>query len=477
MKTESDAFDAGHQSDFLIPSPPQTADGSILEANMNLRWPIYLGSVVSILLVILVGVVALHFSIQQKNKELWVERTYQVLDNVEAVHHRLHNMVIARRGYRSTRIYSFLQSYRDQAIALSPKLNVLDDLVKDNPVQAARLIQMKRQINDLLNFWHVEDAHADNTASQFITQLTLAEKAKMNQLNATIDTIADIVRILLVQREAGNRQLRQRTESAIIVGSLLILIIVSFLIYFILTELKYRKSAYQTEREMNQLKSSFVSLASHEFRTPLSSISLSASLIEKYATSGSAENVTKHSNKIKATVNNLKLILEDFLSLEKLNTGMVKAKFQPFNLVELCEEIVEDMRTLLQPNQQLIYEHTGKDTVVKLDESLLRNAIINIVSNSIKYAGSHVFIILNTVVSENEVVIVLQDNGVGIAQKDQKNLFEPFFRVSNNGKVPGTGLGLNIVLRYIKLMKGHLTFSSKPFQETRFIMSFPTDFN
>lgn len=228
----------------------------------------------------------------------------------------------------------------------------------------------------------------------------------------------------------------------------------------------------EKEKELNQLKSRFVSMASHEFRTPLSSVQLSASLIEKYASQADLKNISKHVNKIKNAVGNLTTILNDFLSLERLEAGRVEPTFTNFDLVTLSEEITEEMQLITKQNQNIIYEHTGVTSMVYLDQNLLKNCIINLIANAIKYSGENTFIEFNTEVTPTQYIITVKDNGIGIPAADQKHLFEPFFRAHNTGSIPGTGLGLNIVLRYAGLMDGKVDFESTINKGTKFTISF-----
>jgi two-component system sensor kinase FixL len=226
------------------------------------------------------------------------------------------------------------------------------------------------------------------------------------------------------------------------------------------------------EKELNQMKSRFVSMASHEFRTPLSSVQLSSVLIEKYAAPFENENIKKHVNKIKSAVGNLTTILNDFLSLERLEAGNVQSKPEPFDLVNLAEEVTEEMQMIAKEDQNIIYQHTGVKRLVNLDQNLLRNCMINLISNAIKYSGEHTFIEFNTEIQDACYIITVSDNGIGIPDLDQKNLFQPFFRANNTGNIPGTGLGLNIVLRYAKLMDGTVDFASEVNKGARFTLSF-----
>ena len=228
----------------------------------------------------------------------------------------------------------------------------------------------------------------------------------------------------------------------------------------------------EKEKELNQMKSRFVSMASHEFRTPLSSVQLSTSLIEKYAEPYDNINIAKHVNKIKNAVGNLTNILNDFLSMERLEAGRVEPTMETFDLVKLSEEITEEMQVLAKQDQSIIYQHTGLKSSVNLDQNLLKNCLINLIGNAIKYSGENTFIEFNTEITDDQCILMIIDNGIGIPESDQAQLFEPFFRAHNTGNIPGTGLGLNIVLRYATLMNGTLKFESTINQGTKFTLSF-----
>jgi two-component system sensor kinase FixL len=228
----------------------------------------------------------------------------------------------------------------------------------------------------------------------------------------------------------------------------------------------------EKEKELNQMKSRFVSMASHEFRTPLSSVQLSASLIEKYVTKPDVESVIKHTSRIKNSVQLLTSILNDFLSLERLEAGSITVNNEWINVVQLSEEITEEMQLICKKNQHIVYQHTGSTGEFWIDSNLLKNSIINLISNAIKYSGEDTFIEFYTEISVDQLTIVVRDNGIGIPEEDQKNLFEPFFRAHNTGNIPGTGLGLNIVQRYIKLMGGSVSFQSAQNQGTTITLYF-----
>lgn len=244
----------------------------------------------------------------------------------------------------------------------------------------------------------------------------------------------------------------------------------------LVSELEKAKSdvslSLEKEKELSQLKSRFVSMASHEFRTPLSAVQLSASLIEKYAERPDLPNIMKHTNRIRGAVQLLNNILNDFLSLEKLEAGKVVVNKTEINLVQLAEEITEEMQMICKKNQHIVYQHTGAVGVFYLDPHLIKSSVINLISNAIKYSGENTLIEFSTEIKDDICILCIKDNGIGIPAEDQKSLFEPFFRAHNTGNIPGTGLGLNIVRRYVELMRGRLEYRSAINKGAMFKMSF-----
>jgi two-component system, LuxR family, sensor kinase FixL len=233
-------------------------------------------------------------------------------------------------------------------------------------------------------------------------------------------------------------------------------------------------NSLESEKELNQLKSRFISMASHEFRTPLSTIQLSASLIDKYAEPAGMAEISKHVNKIKASVTGLTAILNNFLQIEKLESGKVEAHLSDFDLKELATEITEEMQLLSKPNQKISYKNLTESTAVRLDKNLIKNCIINLLTNAIKYSDENAIIEFSTEIDSKKCTISVKDNGIGIPPEDQKHLFGAFFRAHNTGNILGTGLGLHIVARHVELMNGEVTFDSNTDNGTLFTLTFPT---
>lgn len=236
---------------------------------------------------------------------------------------------------------------------------------------------------------------------------------------------------------------------------------------------KELRKALETEKELNQLKSRFVSMASHEFRTPLSTILSSADLIEVYTKDTQQEKREKHTNRIKSAVSNLTSILNDFLSLGKLEEGKIEVKTVEFNLNRFCTEVIDEFRSLLKPGQELIHKTPTADIWITLDKKLIRNILNNLISNAIKYSpeGKNIYCFIE--VDEQAMSLEVKDEGIGIPEEEQQHLFTRFFRAHNVENIQGTGLGLNIVKRYVDLLDGAITFESKLNKGTTFSIQIP----
>lgn len=229
--------------------------------------------------------------------------------------------------------------------------------------------------------------------------------------------------------------------------------------------------ALSKEKDLSDLKSRFVSMASHEFRTPLSTILSSASLVARYTEAEEQDKRDKHVQRIKLSVNNLTNLLNEFLSIGKIEDGKVVAHNTHFNVKELIGGLCTEMEALVKPGQQIVYRHKGNEHIV-LDPSLLRNVIMNLLSNAIKFSGEDAVIEVETGVTGKKISIHVKDNGMGISAEDQAHLFERFFRGANVTNIQGTGLGLHIVSKYIELMNGHINFKSELEKGTGFIITF-----
>ena len=230
------------------------------------------------------------------------------------------------------------------------------------------------------------------------------------------------------------------------------------------------RRSLEKEKELSELKSRFVSMASHEFRTPLTTIASSAELLGLYTQSEQQEKRDKHLRRIQSAVTNLTGILGDFLSLSKLEEGKIQVNPVRFTLSGLVEEVVEEMHSLLKPGQKILTDCASGQAEVVLDKKILKNIFINLLSNAIKYSAENSTVYFQLAQDGRRIDAVIRDEGIGIPREDQKHLFTRFFRAANSVNIQGTGLGLNIVKRYTDLLGGTIRFESEEGKGTTFFV-------
>ncbi len=232
------------------------------------------------------------------------------------------------------------------------------------------------------------------------------------------------------------------------------------------------KEDLQKEKELSTLKSRFVSFASHEFRTPLSSVLTPAYLLSQYTKAEQQEQREKHIQRIVSSVSLLKETLNDFLSLDKIEQGAITPNCAHLDICELTNEVVQGTEHMLKNGQTITYVHNGETTAAFLDPSMLRHILSNLVSNAIKYSPAQSEISIVTERNAGVLKASVTDKGIGIPAEEQDNLFRLFFRSSNALHLQGTGLGLNIVKRYVELMNGKISFNSRQNEGTTFTLYF-----
>jgi len=230
--------------------------------------------------------------------------------------------------------------------------------------------------------------------------------------------------------------------------------------------------ALDKERQLNEIKSRFVSMASHEFRTPLSTVLSSASLLTKYKDAEDQPKRERHIEKIKASVKQLNDILEDFLSLGKLDEGKVAVSVNEFSLNDLIQDVIDEMKGLAKDKQKIVYSMNDGE-LIATDKKLLRNVLINLISNAIKFSGEESSVWVNSNVTNGTASISVKDEGIGISDDDQIHLFSSFFRGKNVLNIQGTGLGLHIVKRYMDLLDGEVDLESQLGKGTTITIKIP----
>ncbi|WNH13233.1 ATP-binding protein [Thalassobellus suaedae] len=220
-------------------------------------------------------------------------------------------------------------------------------------------------------------------------------------------------------------------------------------------------SALKREKELNELKTKFLSLVSHEFKTPLSGILTSSMLLSKYKLTEQQEKRDKHIKTISDKVHYLNNILNDFLSIEKLETGKMNYKLTTFKLSKVVNEVVYNTNMLLKEGQKINYPENIDDISLYQDEKIVELALSNLVNNAIKYSSENTVVDINIKQDETHTTFKIKDNGIGIPIKDQKSIFNRYFRAENALLAQGTGIGLNIVKSHLENLGGTISFVSE----------------
>ncbi|MBC9795769.1 PAS domain-containing sensor histidine kinase [Sinomicrobium weinanense] len=237
------------------------------------------------------------------------------------------------------------------------------------------------------------------------------------------------------------------------------------------------KNALQREKELNDLKTKFLSLVSHEFKTPLSNVLVSATLIGKYTEAEQQEKREKHLETIKNKVRYLNNILNDFLSVERIDSGKVQYKYAPFNISRVFNEVIYDANMLLKTGQKINFPKDVDDYILFQDEKILELILSNLVRNSIKYSPEHAVIDIEVRPGREMFVFSVRDQGIGIPEEDQKYIFTRYFRAKNALIDQGTGIGLNIVKSHLENLDGEISFVSEEGKGTTFTVKLPNHEN
>jgi PAS domain S-box-containing protein len=231
----------------------------------------------------------------------------------------------------------------------------------------------------------------------------------------------------------------------------------------------------EKEKELGELKSRFVTMASHEFKTPLSTILSSAFLLDQYNETASADKRSKHIDRIKNAVSDMKLILDDFLSLGKLEEGLIQANLNLFTADECfvsIQNVILEMNVNLKKSQKIVFNHSGTSEAI-IDKNLVKNILVNLLSNAIKFSDDNAIINVYCNIAENDFTLTVRDNGIGISDEDKQHLFERFFRAKNATNIQGTGLGLHIITKYLELMNGSIELKSTINEGSEFTIHIP----
>ncbi|MCE1165862.1 MAG: ATP-binding protein [Bacteroidetes bacterium] len=235
------------------------------------------------------------------------------------------------------------------------------------------------------------------------------------------------------------------------------------------------KSALEKEKELSELRSRFISMTSHEFRTPLTSINTSVEILEKFSERITPEQRQNNLIRIQENIQKMKKLLNDVLVIGKSDAGMYKLKLEPTDINLLCSRIESEFSEHLavKTGHKISFEAEKAGANVLLDKDLIRQVIENLIGNAIKYSPPESTVYFRMKLFKRYIEFSVRDEGIGVPADEKNNLFESFYRASNTKDVPGSGLGLAIVKRAVELHNGKIRVKSEEGKGTEFIFVIP----
>lgn len=231
--------------------------------------------------------------------------------------------------------------------------------------------------------------------------------------------------------------------------------------------------ALEKEKQLGELKSRFVTMACHEFKTPLATILSSTFLLENYSGEEYDNEKLLHSNRIRRSVNNLNTILNEFLLIEPQNGSAVKLTPAIIHIPTYISEVLLEVEPLRKQGQVVNYLHSGTQETMETDQHLLWSIVTNLIGNALKYSRQGGQILVTTEATDSQLTIKVKDKGIGIPPEEHTYIFERFHRAPNALNYEGTGLGLHIVRKNVKLLGGSVSFTSEVEQGTEFTVILP----
>ena len=430
-------------------------------------------AIVGVLIFLLVAGIVVMSAISYQNNEntmqtsRWLSHTHKVIESAEELLSRYQEIRLKVNSMVITRDTSKHREYLESMKALVSDFNELKKHTTDNPYQQPNLDSLER---GLQKFTSISDTLfkrvGENTPQVDLMTLFASNNDIRESVTSTIKKVKTTEKALLAQRELANQESLSAFKStfAILLTGIAILLGSTFLVVrynFNKSKMAEEqiKQALESEKELNNMKSNFVTMASHEFRTPLTAIVSSADLLSNYKFVENQDRALRHISRIKSSVRNLTSILDEFLSVTRIEEGRIKPNLEKIDIQKHLELFCKNAQGNTRPGQVIIYDHTGHNEI-STDPVLFDNIVNNMVSNAIKYSPENSAIYLSSHV-DGMIRLTVKDNGIGIPENEQTQIFNRFYRASNVSNVQGTGLGLHIMKHYVEMLKGSVKLNSE----------------
>jgi signal transduction histidine kinase len=450
--------------------------------SMPLKRRLYIDFAVMLLLALVSGVASYLTFQRHVGQSHSVEHTYTVINETANLQGLILDIEGDRTGYLSTADDFYLSDHAEDILNINKSIDRLKKLIKGNVDQDKFITDLQNDLAPQLIIWRETNLGKIVSDKKAIQDLLIQERANLDNIYTDINALRNYTNLILIENNKKEDASIKRAYLTSVAGYGLILIIVMVLIYYVVKEINKRnkleaelENSLAKEKDLNEIKSLFVSMASHEFRSPLSVILSSASLISKYHDNEQQPQRDRHIKRISSSVSILTQIMNNFLSLGKIESGQIKLNSSETNIDFQLNEYIDETKHLLKDGQHIQYRRNGAPDTVFIDGTLLRHITVNLLSNAIKYSPDHSEIELFAGASPKGFKISVKDNGIGIPKDEQENLFKKFHRFSNASNIQGSGLGLHIVDQYVHLMGGSIECHSEAGLGTEFIVHLPAE--
>jgi signal transduction histidine kinase len=365
-------------------------------------------------------------------------------------------------------------------------------LVEDSPTDADLLRQVfLRSGKEQWHLTHVERlttaiAHCEETSYDVVLlDLGLPDSEGLEtvtEFRANVLTVPVVVLTMMDDEELALQVMARGAQDYLVKDQITTQLLMRSIRYAIERERIFQQlknsersilSAWEQEQELNLLKSSFISMASHEFRTPMTTIRTSVELLQKRDRDLTEQKKHDYFERIKTAIKQITHLLDEILLLGSGEAGGLRYRPEPFDLGKFCSELIEDLQFSHHQHYTIAAEYQGDCSVTVMDAGLLWHILTNLLSNAIKYSPAGSTIQFSLLCQADTATFRVQDHGIGIPLKEQSHLFETFYRCSNVGKIQGTGLGLAIAKKCVDLHRGHIQVTSTAGQGTLFTVVLP----
>ena len=427
---------------------------------------------IAILIICIVSTISLQYTTQLFKGQKQIEHSYQVIQAFEAIINTLRDAERARRGYIITSKELYLETYNNAFATIDGQFNSAVNITANNEQQQKKLAIIAPLITKRLALIEKSIELHKQDKSNTAEQIALTDRGILlhDQIWHIITEIETQEKSLLERSSAESAANYKATIFMVVVGSGCTFLLL-FAVYLLLHHQIVKRRRTETILRESERKTQFFSMISHEFRTPLSTILISAQVLENCQEYSEAKKL-KNLQRIQSAAKNMTQLITDILTLTRAEAGL---DFQPksLDIEKLCDSLIEDIEFSSGAKQNIFFISECQTKFANVDEKMLRSIINNLVYNAIKYSPDESDIYFTLSGKMGQVILQIQDQGIGIDLEEQKYIYEAFYRSKKVADLPGTGLGLAVVNKCVELHGGSITLASQVGVGSTFTVKIP----